>query len=88
MPAPPPRGPRPTAATSRYPNELILRVLQAMSTSERVLIRLHIGDELVGQIITRRTKDGLILDSGLGIALARVCAITAAPRPTRQARPA
>ena len=78
LPAPPPPPPRPAAANYRYPNELILRVLQAMSTSERVLIRLHIGDELVGQIV-RRTKDGLVLDTGQQIPVAMVCAITAAP---------
>jgi hypothetical protein len=42
----------------RHPNELVLRVLQAMSTSERVLVRLHDGREHAGRI-TRRTKDGL-----------------------------
>ncbi len=49
-----------------------------MSTDERVLIRLHIGDELVGQIV-RRTHDGLVLDTGQEIAVAEVCAITTAP---------
>jgi len=78
LPAPPPRGPRPAPASHRYPNELVLRVVQAMSSDERVLIRLHIGDEHVGQI-TRRTKDGLVLDSGLEVPVAEVCAITAAP---------
>jgi hypothetical protein len=78
LPPPPPRGPCLAPATSRYPNELMLRVLQAMSTDERVLIRLHIGDALVGQI-TRRTTDGLVLDTGHEIAVAEVCAITAAP---------
>jgi hypothetical protein len=77
-PAPPAPGPRPVPATSRYPNELVLRVLQAMSTGERVLIRLHDGGQYVGQI-TRRTKDGLVLDTGDEIPVARVCAITAAP---------
>jgi hypothetical protein len=57
---------------------LILRVLQAMSTDERVLIRLHDGGEHAGRI-TRRTKDGLVLDTGEEIPVARVCAITAAP---------
>jgi len=71
-------APRPAPATSRYPNELILRMLQAMSTDERVLIRLHDRTELVGQI-TRRTNDGLVLDTGQEIAVAMVCAITAAP---------
>jgi len=77
-PAPPSPPPRPASATSRHPNELILRVLQAMSTDERVLIRLHDRTEHVGQI-TRRTQDGLVLDTGQQIAVAMVCAITAAP---------
>ena len=34
-----------------------------MSTDERVSIRLHDRTELVGQIV-RRTKDGLVLDTG------------------------
>jgi hypothetical protein len=78
LPVPPPPAPRPAPANYRYPNELILRVLQAMSTSERVLIRLHDRTELIGQI-TRRTPDGLVLDTGQQIAGAEVCAITAAP---------
>jgi hypothetical protein len=49
-----------------------------MSTDERVLIRLHDRTELVGQI-TRRTSDGLVLDTGHEIAVAMVCAITTAP---------
>jgi hypothetical protein len=49
-----------------------------MSTDERVLIRLHDGGEHVGQI-TRRTRDGLVLDTGEEIPVARVCAITTAP---------
>jgi hypothetical protein len=76
--APPPPALRPAPATSRYPNELILRVLQAMSTDERVTVRLHGGGEHVGQI-TRRTKDGLVLDTGVEIPVARVCAITTGP---------
>jgi hypothetical protein len=80
---PPPAPPAPSApglapATSRHPNELILRVLQAMSTDERVVIRLHNGEQHVGQI-TRRTADGLVLDAGDEIPVAGVCAITAAP---------
>jgi hypothetical protein len=79
LPAPAPRPRLASApATSRHPNELILRVLQAMSSDERVLIRLHIGGELVGRI-TRRTKDGLVLDTDQEIPVAEVCAITAAP---------
>ena len=80
-PAPPPPSaprPRPAPATSQYPNELVLRVLQAMSTDERVAIRMHDRTEYVGQI-TRRTHDGLVLDTGIEIAVAGVCAITAAP---------
>ncbi len=79
LPVTPPR-PQPAPGTSRYPNELILRALQAMSTSERVTVRLHDRTELVGQII-RRTNDGLVLDSGDEIPVAMVCVITAAPLP-------
>jgi replication initiator protein RepSA len=75
---PTPPAPRSAPATSRYPNELILRVLQAMSTDERVTVRLHGGGEHVGQI-TSRTKDGLVLDTGVEIPVARVCAITTGP---------
>jgi hypothetical protein len=78
LPAPPAPRPRPTPATSRHPNELVLRVLHAMSTGERVTIRLHDGSEYAGQI-TRRTRDGLVLDTGDEIPVAMVCAITAAP---------
>jgi hypothetical protein len=79
LPVPAPRPRLASApATSRHPNELILRVLQAMSSDERVLIRLHIGRERVGRI-TRRTKDGLVLDTDQEIPVAEVCAITAAP---------
>jgi hypothetical protein len=78
LPAPPAPRPWPAPATSRHPNELVLRVLHAMSTSERVIVRLHDGSEHTGQI-TRRTKDGLVLDTGQEIAVARVCAITTAP---------
>jgi hypothetical protein len=77
-PAPPVPVLRPAPATSRHPNELVLRVLQAMSTDERVMVRLHDGGEHVGQI-TRRTHDGLVLDTGDEIPVARVCAITTAP---------
>jgi hypothetical protein len=77
-PAPPAPAPRPAPASSRHPNELILRVLHAMSTDERVLVRLHDGGEHAGQI-TRRTRDGLVLDTGDEISIARVCAITTAP---------
>jgi hypothetical protein len=69
---------RPAPATSRDPNGLVLRVLEAMSTGERVVVRLQDGGENVGQI-RRRTGDGLVLDTGAEVALAEVCAITSAP---------
>jgi hypothetical protein len=56
----------------------VLRVLEAMSTGERVVVRLQDGGEHVGQI-TGRTDDGLVLDSGAEVALADVRAITSAP---------
>jgi hypothetical protein len=56
----------------------VLRVLHAMSTGEWVLIRLHDDTEHAGEI-TRRTNDGLVLDTGHEIPVARVCAITDAP---------
>jgi hypothetical protein len=77
-PAPSAPEPRSAPAASRHPNELVLRVLEAMSTSERVLIRLHDGNQHVGQI-TRRTRDGLVLDTGEEVPVARVCAMTTAP---------
>jgi hypothetical protein len=49
-----------------------------MSTDERVLIRLHDGGAHTGQI-TRRTNDGLVLDTGDEIPVSRVRAITTAP---------
>jgi hypothetical protein len=70
--------PRPAPATSRHPNELVLRVTAAMSTDERISVRLHDGREFVGRI-TRRTSDGLVLDTGSQVALAEVCSITTAP---------
>jgi hypothetical protein len=77
----------PAPATSRDANGLVLRVLEAMSTGERVLVRLQDGGEKVGQI-TRRTVDGLVLDTGVEFALAGVRAITSAPpqAPKRDAR--
>jgi hypothetical protein len=84
-PAPPPPRPRPAPASSRHPNELILRVLHAMSTDERVLIRLHDDTQHAGQI-TRRTREGLVLDTGQQIPVPDVCAITAAPPPTTTTR--
>ncbi len=56
-------GPRPAPATSRDPDGLVLLVLAAMSTDERVTIRLRDGTTHVGQI-TRRTTGGLMLDTG------------------------
>jgi hypothetical protein len=78
LPARSPPRPRPAPATWRDPNELVLRVLQAMSTDERILIALHDGNQHIGQI-THRTNEGLVLDSGQQIPVAEVCAITAAP---------
>jgi hypothetical protein len=87
LPTQPAPGPRPAPASFRHPNELVLRIVRAMSTDERVLVRLHDGGEHVGQI-TRRTKDGLVLDTGQQIPVAEVCAITAAPlqAPARDTR--
>jgi replication initiator protein RepSA len=78
LPAPLAPAPRPAPATSHQPNDLVLCVLHAMSSDERVVIRLHDGGEHTGQI-TRRTRDGLVIDSGEEIPVARVCAITTAP---------
>jgi hypothetical protein len=78
LPVPPAPRPRPAPATSQHPNELVFRVLQAMSTGERVSVRLHDGGEHAGRI-TRRTRDGVVLDTGHEIPVARVCAITAVP---------
>ena len=70
--------PRSAPATSRYPNELVLRVLQAMSTDERVTVRLHDRTEPVGRI-SRRTANGLVLDTGTEVEKAEVRAITSGP---------
>jgi len=79
QPAEPPNSAAPpAAATARHPNELVLRALAAMSTDERITVRLRDGREFVGQI-TRRTHDGLALDTGLQVAMAEVRAISAAP---------
>ena len=59
------------------PNGLVLRVLEAMSTGERVLVRLQDGGEYVGRIV-RRTADRLVLDTGNVVAMVGVRAITAA----------
>ena len=53
-------------------------VIWLVEGSERVTIRMHLGTEHVGQI-TRRTADGLVLDTGIEIKVAEVRAITAAP---------
>jgi hypothetical protein len=73
-------APRPAPATSGDPNGLVLRVLEAMSHGERVLVRLVDGTEHVGQI-TRRTHDGLVLDTGQTVAMVEVRAIAVAPLP-------
>jgi hypothetical protein len=67
-------------ATSRDQNGLVLRVLAAMSTDERVAIRLHDRSEHVGRIV-RRIPDGVLLDMGTEIALADVRVITTPPPP-------
>jgi hypothetical protein len=64
--------------TSHDQNGLVLRVLGAMSTDERVLIRLHDDSEHVGKIV-RRTAVGVVLDSGTEIAFAEVRVITTPP---------
>jgi replication initiator protein RepSA len=71
-------GPRRAPATSRHPNELVLRIATAMSSGERVMVRLDGGREFVGRV-TRRTTDGLVLDTGPEVAMAEVRAITTAP---------
>jgi len=71
-------GPRPAPAIARYPNELMLRVLQAMSTDQRITVRLKDATEHVGQI-TRRTREGLVLDRATTISLGQVRAISGAP---------
>jgi hypothetical protein len=79
-PAAPRTGPRPAPATACQPVELVQRVLLAMSTNEKVVVRVQDGTEHVGQI-TRRTPDGLVLDNGQLIPLQAVAAITTAPPP-------
>ncbi|MEA2492306.1 MAG: hypothetical protein QOJ29_217 [Thermoleophilaceae bacterium] len=64
-------------ATASDPNGLVLRVLEAMSTGERVLVRLQDGDEHVARIV-RRTADRLVLDTGSVVAMVGVRLITAA----------
>jgi hypothetical protein len=79
---------RPPAApaTSHDQNGLVLRVLAAMSTDERVLIRLHDDGEHVGKIV-RRTPGGLVLDDGTELALADVRVITTPPPPRAKRDP-
>jgi hypothetical protein len=72
--------PAPAPATSNQPNAIVLRVLAAMSSDERVRIRLHDTSQHTGQI-TRRTNTGLVLDTAAEIALADVRVIAAAPPP-------
>jgi hypothetical protein len=77
---------RPAAApaTSLDQNGVVLRVLAAMSTDERVAIRLHDATEHVGRIV-RRTTEGLQLDTGPVIAFADVRVITT-PTPPKTKR--
>ncbi|MGH2942834.1 MAG: replication initiator, partial [Solirubrobacteraceae bacterium] len=70
-------GPTPVPATASDPNGLVLRVLEAMSTGERVCVRLLDGGEYVGRIV-RRTADRLVLDTGNVVAMVGVRAIVAA----------
>ncbi|MDX6706151.1 MAG: Replication initiator protein pSAM2 [Solirubrobacteraceae bacterium] len=71
-------GPHPAPATASDPNGLVLRVLAAMSTGERVLMRLQDGSEHVGRIVPR-TVDGLVLDTGKVVAMAELRTIMTAP---------
>ncbi|MDX6707152.1 MAG: hypothetical protein QOI48_2998 [Solirubrobacteraceae bacterium] len=64
---------------------MILRVLAAMSTSERVRIRLHNRTEHVGKIV-RRNNGGLVLDDETAIQLAEVRAITTPEPATKRDR--
>jgi replication initiator protein RepSA len=77
-PEPATRPHRPAPATFRHPDELELRIAAAISTDEWVMVRLHDGREFVGRV-SRRTNDGLVLDSGPEVAMAEVRAITIAP---------
>jgi hypothetical protein len=65
-------------ATSSDPNELLLRIIRAMSNGERVRLLLHDGREFVGHI-TRRTASSVALDTGPVVAVAEVRVITTAP---------
>ncbi|MGI9100772.1 MAG: replication initiator [Solirubrobacteraceae bacterium] len=78
LPALPPPPPPTPPATFEDPNDLALRIVRAMSTDERVTIRMHLGAEHVGRIV-RRTAEGFVLDTGAVVAVAGVCTITAAP---------
>jgi hypothetical protein len=70
----------PAPATRKEPNAIVLRVLAAMSSGERVRIRLDDATQHTGQI-TRRTNTGLVLDTAAEIPLADVRVIAAAPPP-------
>ena len=70
--------PRPAPATARDPSELVLRVVAAMSSDERVAICLRDGSQQIGQI-TRRGRGGLTLDTNTTIRLGDIRAITMAP---------
>jgi hypothetical protein len=66
------------SVTFRDPDGLVLRIVEAMSTDERVQLLLHDGRRFVGRII-RRTASSVALDTGLEVAVAEVRAITTAP---------
>jgi hypothetical protein len=80
-----PPAPAPAPTTSEQPNGVILRVLAAMSTSERVLIRLHDASAHVGCVV-RRSNGGLVLDDETAIQLAEVRAITTPQPATKRDR--
>lgn len=71
------REPVPAPATASDPKGLVLRVLEAMSTGERVRVRLQDGGERVGRIV-RRSADRVVLDSGDVVAMVGVRLIGAA----------
>jgi hypothetical protein len=76
--------PAPAPATAHDPNGLVLRVLAAMSSGERVAIGLHDRSEHVGRICGA-PPDGLALETGTAIAIAEVGVITT-PRPPAEKR--
>jgi hypothetical protein len=75
--------PAPAPTTSLDPNGLVLRVLAAMSTDERIAICLQDATAHVGRIV-RRSPDGLELDDGTAIALADVRVVTTPPPPAKK----